>query len=556
MKTLISKQSKMIILLTVFTLIAIISCRRPLVVITEIPANTPPGSILYLAGNFNRWDPGDVRSRCQLLPDSSFLFIVPRGFGRIEYKITRGEWSMVETDDCGYDINNRTLQYVSGDTAYVKVLSWKDTSPVNCPEMVIVIEKLPDNTPSDDPVALAGNFNDWLPDSSWYLRRHAQSGRYFINLTRPETGRTAEFKVTRGSLITAEADAFGYEREIRRVIFGQTDTLFINVENWEDLSTGSDDRLTIILEKIPANTPSDDRIYLTGTFNGWYPRDNKYLFTINEEGLLEISIPKKSNEIEFKITRGDWSKEEADIAGYRMSNRYHHFSGRDTLRLNIAGWIDMTKIKQPEFTIVIKQIPENTPPNDDLYFAGNINRWNPGQRNYRFNKSPSGFYYLTLRDTPSAVQFKITRGNWFTEEADVYGNPPESRNFFYDGATDSVFIKIENWKDLRNFEQRQVVIVIEKTPENTPHNARIFIAGNFNNWNPEHPDYILNKNLQGQYYITIPTTSREIAFKFTLGGWQKEELNSAGEPVSNRVYRPGYTDTLRLMVEKWRGVSD
>jgi hypothetical protein len=543
--------------LTFFLLmvIALSACQRPVIIITDIPENTPKGSSIYIAGNFNRWDPGDVRFRFELLPDSNFTYTLPRGFGRVEYKITRGEWSMVETDVCGYDINNRAVPYTDGDTTIISVLSWKDTPPVNCPELVIVVDKLPKNTPPDDPIALAGNFNDWLPDSTWHLQPMNGSSRYFINLPRPENGRTAEFKITRGSLLTAEADALGYEREIRRVVFGQMDTLRLTVESWEDLAADTSQKLTIILEKIPANTPPDDKIFLTGTFNGWYPRDNKYLFTENSRGLPEITIPKKADEIEFKITRGDWSKEEVDISGFRMNNRVHKFDGLDTMRISIAGWVDMTQIKQPEFTIAIVDIPDNTPPDDDLYFTSNINRWNPGQRSFRFKNAPDGNYYLTLRDTPASVQFKITRGSWSSEEADEYGYPLSSRNFLFDGGDDTLFITIKNWKDIINFEQQQVVILVDDVPDSTPKDANIYLAGSFNNWNPKHPDYILNKNLKDHYYITLPTSGADLYFKFTLGGWQREELDASGETISNRIYRPGYADTIRLKIENWRGME-
>lgn len=554
MKKYIQSSSTKNLALSLLVLIVLSACQRPVIIVTDIPENTPRGSSIYIAGNFNRWDPGDVRFRFELLPDSTFSHTLPRGFGRVEYKITRGEWSMVETDVCGYDISNRVIRYSAGDTTFISISSWKDTPPVNCPELVIVIDQLPENTPTGDPIALAGNFNDWLPDSTWYLQAMPGNNGYFINLPRPENGRTAEFKITRGSLLTAEADALGFEREIRRVVFGQMDTLRLTVESWEDLATSANEKLTIILEKIPANTPPDDRIYLTGTFNGWYPRENKYLFTENSRGQPEITIPRKADNIEFKITRGDWSKEEVDVSGFRMNNRSHRFDGVDTMRISIAGWVDMTQINQPEFTIAIVDLPDNTPPEDDLYFSGNINRWNPGQRNFRFQKSHDGRYYLTLRDTPAIVQFKITRGSRQSEEADSYGIPLESRNYLYDGRKDTLFITIENWKDIINLEQQQVVIMVDSVPESTPKEANIYLAGNFNNWNPEHPDYILNKNLQDQYYITLPTPGANLYFKFTLGGWNHEELDANGEIIPNRMYRPGYVDTIRLQIENWRGL--
>jgi hypothetical protein len=540
------KSPAWVLLLVVFAA----ACSRPVIKLENIPENTPPGSGIFVAGNFNRWDPGDERFRLEMDTDSNYYFTMPRGFGKMEFKITRGEWSSVETDICGYDINNRSYGYTDQDTLTVDVLSWKDLEPINCPELTIVVENLPENTPDDEPIALAGNFNEWSPDSSSFLQRDSQSGKYMIKLPRVGLERLLEFKVTRGNLLTAEADKYGFEIEKRQIMFGLTDTLFIDVENWEDIVDVPQNSVTIILDEIPAETPENDGIYLTGSFNGWYPKDPKYRFELNEKGKYQYTLPRKADFIEFKVTRGDWSKEEVDLLGYKMGNRKFEFGSADTLFLTIHGWLDQTTIKQPSYTFLVEELPSNTPANAELYLAGSINGWNSGKRKHRFKINNQGKYYLTLNDAVRSLEYKITRGDWDNQEVDENGNIIQNRYFEYNGE-DTIKIRIANWLDKPAFRQKEVVIFLESVPKNTPSDRHIYITGTFNNWNPGSPNYILNKNLKGNYYITIPAKDDYIEFKFTLGSWEYEELNKDGHTISNRRYNFGYTDTLRLSVDRW-----
>lgn len=535
-------------------MLIITACDRPVVQISNIPENTPPGSNLYIAGNFNSWDPGDVRFTFELGPDSNYYFTMPRGFGRVEYKVTRGDWTTTETDICGYEIPNRSFNYRSGDTINISVLSWQDLEPLDCPEVTIVVDKLPENTPEAAPIAIAGNFNEWSPDSASYMKKDPATGNYVLTLPRRSKDRLVEFKITRGSLLTAEADRLGNERERRQLRFGMVDTLFVEVENWEDLPSQDQNSLTIILEEIPEETYPGDEIYITGTFNGWYPKENDFRLSKNKAGRYEIKLPKSDNErIEFKFTRGDWSKQEVDRWGYKIPNRVHRFDDEDTLRLRIANWLDRSMEQSIRYSMLIEHLPETTPDNPEIYLAVSTNGWDPGDRDYRFTRLADGNYFLSLDHQTPYFEYKITRGSWATEEANHVGRPIQNRVFRYSGE-DTVYISVENWIDLPPHDQNKVVILIDSVPRNTPKNKHIYIAGNFNGWDPGNPGYILSKNLQEQYYITIPKRDTKIEFKFTLGSWNFEELNNQGNPIPNRVYHFGYVDTLKVKVENWRGI--
>jgi predicted alpha/beta superfamily hydrolase len=65
----------------------------------------------------------------------------------------------------------------------------------------------------------------------------------------------------------------------------------------------------------------------------------------------------------------------------------------------------------------------------------------------------------------------------------------------------------------------------------------VYIAGNFNGWNPGNPAYRLTAEGPGRYAITLPADVRgPIEFKFTRGSWEKVEVDSAGGGVENRRF--------------------
>ncbi len=538
----------------IFVLMAVVftACHRPVVVVEDIPSNTPPGSMIFITGEFNRWDPGDQQFMLKMDSDSNYLIDLPNGFGMLNFKLTRGDWTTVETDPCGYEIPNRQLIYGDDDTVYIQIESWQDLEAINCPEVTIVIDNLPEGTPEGEPIAIAGDFNEWTPDSTSYMTLDTASGKYVFTMPRLNDGRSAEYIITRGDLRKAEANKYGKMLEKREIRFGLKDTIYIDVENWEDMAPVRPDKLIVILGNIPEEHQGD-KYFITGNFNGWYPRDYNYRFNKNDEGKYEVVIPRIIDELQFKITRGDWSTEEVDVFGYKKNNYEFSFGTADTIFLEILGWLDRTEVKQPEYTFIIDQLPKGTPENARIYMASSVNGWNPNSAKFRFKKNNEGTYYLTLKDAWRFLEYKLTLGRWKKQELDKYGQPIPNRRFEYEGQ-DTIRLNIVNWMGIPAFNQDRIVIVIDSLPFYTPFDQDIYIAGSFNDWNPGDPEYILDRNSNGLYFISIPRRTDEIQFKFTLGSWDYEEQNAFNHNIGNRVYQYGYVDTLRLKVENWKGL--
>ena len=89
-------------------------------------------------------------------------------------------------------------------------------------------------------------------------------------------------------------------------------------------------------------------------------------------------------------------------------------------------------------------------------------------------------------------------------------------------------------------------------PENTPEDAELYIAGNFNNWNPGREDWKFNRIEMGYYFITIPRQGDMLEFKITRGSWDSEEVDKNGEDIENRTYHWGDVERIELEVVRWK----
>lgn len=89
--------------------------------------------------------------------------------------------------------------------------------------------------------------------------------------------------------------------------------------------------------------------------------------------------------------------------------------------------------------------------------------------------------------------------------------------------------------------------------------TKMFVAGTFNDWEPGDPAYQLREKNDTTYVITLPDVlAAEHEFKFTLGTWERVEVDRSGADVGNRtIVVPsdrGITYTSR--VHGWRSTSD
>jgi hypothetical protein len=327
----------------VLSVLLLTACHQVTIVVKDIPPNTPPGSALFISGNFNYWDPGDQAYALQFNPkDSTYTVTLPKGIGTVDYRFTRGDWTTVEADLCGNPMAAHRLRYQSRDTVPTRILSWKDLGPTRCDQVTFVLDQVPKETPPDAPLYLGNNFNNWQAADPKYRLKRTPDGKYYLRLhtSLPEI----EYKITRGSWSTDEVDALGNPIPNRVFIFGMQDTVLIGIPAWRDLlPTARHDDWIAIVVTIPPTTPKDSRIFLTGNFNSWDPHDLRYEMHKLRPGVYTINLPRKREYIEFKFTRGNWSTVEGDAYGNPRENRSFTYGHLDTLNLTVQSWEDLFK---------------------------------------------------------------------------------------------------------------------------------------------------------------------------------------------------------------------
>jgi len=100
----------------------------------------------------------------------------------------------------------------------------------------------------------------------------------------------------------------------------------------------------------------------------------------------------------------------------------------------------------------------------------------------------------------------------------------------------------------------QLTFVIDSLPDYTPPEDFIYIAGDFNGWEPGLPEFQLAKNDQDKWEITLEEQAQGtiIQFKFTRGDWETVEKDANGLEIPNRTYTYGNGDTVGIIIYNWR----
>ncbi|NJE06590.1 phosphonate ABC transporter ATP-binding protein [Thermococcus sp. M36] len=97
------------------------------------------------------------------------------------------------------------------------------------------------------------------------------------------------------------------------------------------------------------------------------------------------------------------------------------------------------------------------------------------------------------------------------------------------------------------------VTFIVSVPDYTQENDSVYIAGDFNGWNPGDENYRLRKRDDGKWEITLEFPyGKVIEFKFTRGSWEMVEKGKNGEGISNRRFVFKEAGTYEFTVYHWR----
>lgn len=98
-------------------------------------------------------------------------------------------------------------------------------------------------------------------------------------------------------------------------------------------------QVTLKLIKLPDNTSSNDSLFFAGSLNNWNPGDITRVFFKGKDKIPTLVIPEGTGTVQYKITRGNWAKAEADAQGNDISNRSFTFTGKpQTIDLTVQSW--------------------------------------------------------------------------------------------------------------------------------------------------------------------------------------------------------------------------
>jgi predicted alpha/beta superfamily hydrolase len=113
------------------------------------------------------------------------------------------------------------------------------------------------------------------------------------------------------------------------------------------------------------------------------------------------------------------------------------------------------------------------------------------------------------------------------------------------------FVQLFVWTLVSMGAQAQLTFIVNQVPVYTPAQAEVFIAGNFNGWNPGSATHQLQRQPDSSWAITLQSPTSALQYKFTRGSWASVEGNSTGGPRPNRNYAVGGPDTVFISIASW-----
>lgn len=81
---------------------------------------------VFLAGNFNNWNPGNHAFKMQQAAEDLTIHLPNLSPGIYEFKFTRGNWNKVACSKSGYDLANNVINLTSDTVLYYFIEAWKD----------------------------------------------------------------------------------------------------------------------------------------------------------------------------------------------------------------------------------------------------------------------------------------------------------------------------------------------------------------------------------------------------------------------------------------------
>jgi predicted alpha/beta superfamily hydrolase len=106
--------------------------------------------------------------------------------------------------------------------------------------------------------------------------------------------------------------------------------------------------------------------------------------------------------------------------------------------------------------------------------------------------------------------------------------------------------------NLFSFGQLKVTFLVSKMPSVKEADVHLFIAGDFNNWDPSQTAFELQKQNDGTWRLSKSLAKGTYNFKITRGNWQKVECTPDGKSIDNRSFTLSRDTTIRIDITGWQ----
>ena len=99
--------------------------------------------------------------------------------------------------------------------------------------------------------------------------------------------------------------------------------------------------------------------------------------------------------------------------------------------------------------------------------------------------------------------------------------------------------------------QYTVVFKLQKYPP-LHANDSIFIAGNFNNWNPHNTAYAFSSPKENTFLLYLKLPAGDYEYKCTRGSWGKAESEAGGADLENHEFEVRSDTTIEINIQAWK----
>jgi metallo-beta-lactamase class B len=99
--------------------------------------------------------------------------------------------------------------------------------------------------------------------------------------------------------------------------------------------------------------------------------------------------------------------------------------------------------------------------------------------------------------------------------------------------------------------QHTVVFKIKKNPQGHK-GDHVFIAGNFNGWNPHDSNYRFSPDWDNVLELSFKLQAGDYEYKLTRGEWAKVECRNGGKDIENRSVSILSDTTLEINIDGWK----